>query len=88
MNELKSIKLNSFFSIHLFLFVLFISFLAETLNAIRTITALNAQPAVIAKYRQFIVEAMNAGIVKSFKVGFGNGLTFCISFFTYGLGFW
>ena len=31
---------------------------------------------------------MNIGLVKGLKVGLGNGLTFCASFFTYALGFW
>ena len=26
--------------------------------------------------------------MKGFKVGLGNGMTFCASFFTYALGFW
>ena len=38
------------------------------LGAIRTVTALNAQPKVIAKYRSFLTYAMNIGIEKGFKV--------------------
>lgn len=60
----------------------------ESLNAVRTVTSLNAQPHVISLYREYIVEAMNIGIIKSFKVGLGNGLTFFISFCMYALGFW
>jgi ABC-type bacteriocin/lantibiotic exporter with double-glycine peptidase domain len=58
----------------------------EMLSGIRTVTALNAQPDAITRYRKFILQAMEIGIMKGFKVGFGNGLTFCASFFTYALG--
>ena len=58
------------------------------MNAIRTISALNAQPYVITLYRKHIIEAMKIGILKGFKVGLGNGMTFGISFLTYALGFW
>ena len=60
----------------------------EMLSGIRTVTALNAQSDAIARYRKFILEAMNIGLIKGLKVGLGNGLTFCASFFTYALGFW
>lgn len=60
----------------------------EMLSGIRTVTALNAQSHAIARYRKFILEAMDIGILKGFKVGLGNGMTFCASFFTYALGFW
>jgi ABC-type multidrug transport system fused ATPase/permease subunit len=60
----------------------------EMLGAIRTVTALNDQPSGIAKYRAFILEAMEVGILKSFKIGLGSGLTFFISSGTYALGFW
>ena len=36
----------------------------ESLGAVRTITALNAQPAVIKQYRAFLFDAMNVGITK------------------------
>lgn len=58
----------------------------EMLGNIRTVTALNAQPDAISRYRKFIANAMNIGIVKGFKVGIGNGLTFLTSFLTYSLG--
>lgn len=58
----------------------------EMLSSIRTVTALNAQPDAVTRYRSFVVDAMDVGIVKGFKVGFGNGLTFCVSFMTYALG--
>ena len=60
----------------------------EMLSGIRTVTALNAQPDAITRYRGFILEAMDVGLMKGFKVGLGNGMTFCASFFTYALGFW
>jgi hypothetical protein len=60
----------------------------ETLGAVRTVTALNAQPAVINQYRRFLFDAMRVGIHKGFKVGLGNGLLFGACFMTYALGFW
>ena len=60
----------------------------EMLTGIRTVTALNAQPDAITRYRKFILKAMNIGLIKGLKVGLGNGFTFCASFFTYALGFW
>jgi hypothetical protein len=35
-----------------------------------------------------VLQAMRIGILKGFKVGLGQGLTFLTSFFTYALGFW
>lgn len=60
----------------------------ETLNAIRTVTALNMQPGVITKYRKFLFEAMEVGIKKGLNMGLGNGGVFCACFLTYALGFW
>jgi ABC-type bacteriocin/lantibiotic exporter with double-glycine peptidase domain len=60
----------------------------ESLGAIRTVSALNAQPDVITRYRVYLFTAMQVGIKKGFKVGLGNGLLFCVCFFTYALGFW
>lgn len=60
----------------------------ETLGAVRTVTALNAQPAVINQYRRFLFDAMRVGIHKGLKVGLGNGLLFGACFLTYALGFW
>ena len=60
----------------------------EMLTGIRTVTALNAQPDAITRYRKFILKAMDIGMTKGFKVGIWNGVTFCASFFTYALGFW
>jgi hypothetical protein len=56
----------------------------ESLGAIRTVSALNA----ITRYRVYLFTAMQVGIKKGFKVGLGNGLLFCVCFFTYALGFW
>ena len=41
----------------------------ETLNAIRTVIALNLQPFVIEKYRRYIISAMRVGIRKGFNIG-------------------
>ena len=60
----------------------------ESLGAIRTVTALNAQPDVISRYRVFLFKAMQVGIIKGFKVGLGNGSVFGACFLTYALGFW
>lgn len=60
----------------------------EMLSGIRTVTALNAQPDAITRYRKFILKAMDIGIIKGLKVGLGNGVTFCAAFFIYALGFW
>jgi len=60
----------------------------ESLGAVRTVSALNAQPDVINKYRVFLFRAMQVGITKGLKVGLGNGGLFCACFFTYALGFW
>lgn len=60
----------------------------ESLGAVRTVSALNAQPDVINRYRVFLFQAMQVGITKGFKVGVGNGGLFCACFFTYALGFW
>lgn len=60
----------------------------ESLNSIKTVTALNMQQHVIGKYRQFLLTAMNIGIFKGFKVGLANGSLFCACFFTYALAFW
>ena len=60
----------------------------ESLSAVRTVSALNAQPDVISRYRVFLFKAMQVGITKGFNVGLGNGALFCACFFTYALGFW
>ena len=57
-------------------------------GAVRTVTALNAQPFVINRYRRFLFDAMRVGIHKGLKVGLGNGLLFGACFLTYALGFW
>jgi ATP-binding cassette subfamily B (MDR/TAP) protein 1 len=61
---------------------------SESLTSIRTVTALNAQPNIISRYRIYLLEAMQIGIKKGLKVGLGNGGLFCAAFFTYALGFW
>lgn len=60
----------------------------ESLGAVRTVSALNAQPDVISKYRVFLFEAMHAGIKKGLKVGAGNGALYFAFFCTSALGFW
>lgn len=60
----------------------------ESISAIRTVTALNMQPGVIARYRKYLFEAMRVGVIKGLNVGLGHGGLFCVIFFTYALGFW
>eukprot|EP01034_Spumella_vulgaris_P034639 gene34639-42727_t len=60
----------------------------EALGAVRTVSALNAQPDVITKYRKFLFKAMQVGITKGFNVGLGTGGLFASVFLTYALGFW
>ena len=60
----------------------------ETINAIRTISALNLQSKVIQRYREHLTNAMNVGIYKGFRVGLGNGLLFGACFCCYALAFW
>ena len=60
----------------------------ESLQNVRTVTALNGQPDVISRYRIFLLEAMQIGITKGLKVGMANGTLFCACFLTYSLGFW
>lgn len=61
---------------------------SESLDAIRTVTALNMQPTIISKYRGYLLTAMDMGIIKGLKVGLGNGMLFGASFLTFALGFW
>jgi hypothetical protein len=49
---------------------------------------LNMQPAVIARYRLYLKNALNIGIFKGFKIGLGNGGLFSVCFMSYALGFW
>jgi ATP-binding cassette subfamily B (MDR/TAP) protein 1 len=58
----------------------------ESLGAIRTVTALNAQPSIITKYRVYLFQAMRVGIGKGVNVGLGHGTLFFAAFATYGLG--
>ena len=60
----------------------------EALGSIRTVSALNAQPAIISKYRLYLIEAMKVGIIKGRNIGLGNGSVFGSCFLTYALGFW
>ena len=55
----------------------------EALSNVRTVTALNAQPDIITRYRIYLLEAMQIGITKGRKVGLGNGGLFCAAFLTY-----
>jgi hypothetical protein len=43
---------------------------------------------LINRYRIYLIQAMNAGILKSFKLGVSNGLVYSILFATSALGFW
>ena len=60
----------------------------EAINSIRTVTTLNIQPYVIAKYRKFLVSALDIGIFKGFKTGVANGALFCACFCCYALAFY
>jgi ATP-binding cassette subfamily B (MDR/TAP) protein 1 len=62
--------------------------LLQTLNAIRTVNALNIQPGIVSQYRKFLYDAMVVGVKKGFNVGLGNGMVFGACFLTYALGFW
>ena len=46
----------------------------ESLTAVRTVNALNGQPDVINKYREYLLDAMNEGIQKNFRVGLATGM--------------
>jgi hypothetical protein len=52
------------------------------------VSALNAQPDVITRYRTFLFKAMQVDIVKVFNVNLGNGLLCGASVLTYALDFW
>jgi ATP-binding cassette, subfamily B (MDR/TAP), member 1 len=60
----------------------------EMLSGIRTVTALNAQPDAVTRYRRFILKAMDIGILKGLKVGLGHGCLLGAMLSTYALGFW
>eukprot|EP01041_Mallomonas_annulata_P006725 gene6725-13622_t len=60
----------------------------EALNSIRTVTALNVQPDIISRYRIFLIDAMNAGVFKSFKYGITNGMLYGAFCFASALGYW
>lgn len=61
---------------------------SQTLNAVRTVNALNIQPGIVSQYRKFLFEAMLVGVRKGINVGLGNGGVFGACFLTYALGFW
>lgn len=61
---------------------------AEALGAVRTVTALNAQPEVIGRYNGYLELAKRIGIVKGVKVGFAQGFLFFCLLGTFALGFW
>lgn len=46
----------------------------ESLTAIRTVNALNGQPDAINRYREYLLDAMNQGIQKNFRVGLATGM--------------
>ena len=49
---------------------------SETLSEMRTVSALGAQDRQSEKYRSKLEKARHAGVMKSIKVGFANGLLF------------
>jgi ATP-binding cassette subfamily B (MDR/TAP) protein 1 len=60
----------------------------ETLGAIRTVTALNAQPDAITRYRACLFTAMQVGLKKGFELGVGKGGMLFTIFGAYALGIW
>ena len=60
----------------------------ESLNGIRTVTALNAQGNFIGRYRETLYKAMHIGISKGRNVGLGTGTVFFVMLAMYSLGFW
>lgn len=61
---------------------------SQTLSAIRTISALNLQPASISQYRKYLYNAMLVGVRKAMNVGLGNGFLYAVLFLTNALGYW
>ena len=49
---------------------------SETIYQMRTVASLQAEEAMIKKYRSFLGEAQDAGEMRARKVGFANGLIF------------
>lgn len=64
------------------------SLASESLSSIRTVTALNAQPDVITRYRKYLLEAMRIGLKKGFKLSWATGCMWSSMFLTYALAFW
>ena len=60
----------------------------ESLTAIRTVSALNAQPDVITTYRKYLLEAMEMGISRGFRVGLATGFMWFIVLCTYAVTLW
>eukprot|EP00457_Paulinella_chromatophora_P000433 gb/GEZN01000433.1/.p1 GENE.gb/GEZN01000433.1/~~gb/GEZN01000433.1/.p1 ORF type:complete len:1384 (+),score=244.98 gb/GEZN01000433.1/:399-4154(+) len=48
----------------------------ETISALRTVASLTAEPSQAAKYGASLEQARKAGVRKSYRVGFANGLLF------------
>ena len=61
---------------------------SESLTAIRTVTALNAQPDIITKYRKYLLEAMEIGINKGLRVGLATGGMWAVVLCTYAITLW
>lgn len=60
----------------------------ESLTYIRTVSALNAHPDVITKYRKYLIEAMNIGILKGLRVGLATGGLWFVVLCTYAVAMW
>ena len=52
----------------------------EVLSSFKTVSALNAQPTMLLRYQKYVIDAMNIGILKGLKVGFGNGALYGCAF--------
>ncbi|KAG6971719.1 hypothetical protein JG688_00004322 [Phytophthora aleatoria] len=59
----------------------------ESLSNIRTVHMFNSVPYFVEKYSRALESATDAGIKKSFAVGWGSGLMYMMIFLMYALGF-
>uniref|UniRef100_A0A0N5AI25 ABC-type xenobiotic transporter n=1 Tax=Syphacia muris TaxID=451379 RepID=A0A0N5AI25_9BILA len=60
----------------------------EVLTSVRTVVSFNAQETECKRYDGALHKSMKDGIIKSFYIGVGVGMTFLIIFSSYTLAFW
>ncbi|KAJ3406830.1 GTPase-activating protein [Chytridiales sp. JEL 0842] len=60
----------------------------ETISALRTVTAFNAQKKMCTRYDAELGGARAAGVKKSIAMGFGLGFLFMVIYFAYALAFY